>query len=64
MYIEHIGDMVYNNNTTSDRGVLTLSENHKMSGIVYDRAGREKYKLRGTWNDSLIAINVATGRET
>ena len=51
MYIEHIGDMMFNNSTTSDRGVLTLSENHKMIGTVYDRGGREKYKLKGSWND-------------
>lgn len=47
MYIEHIGDMVFHNYTTNDKGVLTLSENHKMIGTVYDSNGREKYKLKG-----------------
>jgi len=39
MYIEHIGDMIFNNYATNDKGVLTLSENHKMVGTVYDSNG-------------------------
>ncbi|CAK61320.1 unnamed protein product (macronuclear) [Paramecium tetraurelia] len=64
MYIEHIGDVVFNNYTTNDKGILTLSENHKMVGTVYDSNGQEKYKLKGLWNDSLVAHNVQTGKET
>lgn len=30
MYIEHVGDMIFTNHSTNDKGVLTLSENHKM----------------------------------
>ncbi|CAD8189013.1 unnamed protein product [Paramecium octaurelia] len=64
MYIEHIGDMVFHNHTTNDKGVLTLSENFKMVGTVCDSHGKEKYKLKGQWNDQLIALNVQTGQET
>lgn len=51
MYIEHVGDMIFTNHTTKDKGVLTLSENHKMTGTVFDSAGKEKYTLKGKWND-------------
>lgn len=47
MYIEHIGEMVFHNHTTNDKGVLTLSENFKMVGTVCDSHGKEKYKLKG-----------------
>lgn len=36
MYIDHVGDMVYTNYTTKDVGILTLSGDHKVSGIVKD----------------------------
>lgn len=35
-----------------------------MTGTVYDSDGRERYILKGLWNESLIAKNLESGKET
>lgn len=54
--------MKFVNLTTGDNGVLELIEKSgksecEMRGYVKDKNGNEKYKLKGFWNDRLIAYD-------
>ncbi|CAD8078752.1 unnamed protein product [Paramecium sonneborni] len=61
-YLDHMGQMKFVNLTTGDNGVLELIEKSgksecEMRGYVKDKNGNEKYKLKGFWNDRLIAYD-------
>jgi hypothetical protein len=57
-----MGAMKFTNLTTGDHGVLELIEKSgkseaEMKGFVKDKSGVERYKLKGFWNDRLIAYD-------
>lgn len=57
-----MGAMKFTNLTTGDYGVLELIEKSgkseaEMKGFVKDQSGVERYKLKGFWNDRLIAYD-------
>ena len=54
--------MKFTNLSTGDVGVLELIEKSgkseaEMKGYIKDKNGIEKYKLKGFWNDRLIAYD-------
>lgn len=60
MYIDNMGIMKFTNTITGDQGILELIEKSsksmcEMKGSVKDKNNVEKWKLKGFWNDSLIA---------
>ena len=72
MYLDHFGEMLFNNETTGMNGVLNLKEKgtwsdkgqYEIEGWVKDKDKKTLFTLSGHWNDKLTATNVLTKAQT
>jgi hypothetical protein len=71
LYVDHYGDMNFQNATNGDHGVLTMTKRgwndrnaYEAEGYVKDSRGEIVYRLKGRWDKSLIAVHEETKEET
>lgn len=65
LWLDHYGDLVISNHITGEKCVTKFQKagwlgagRYVMTGEVFDESGNLKIKLRGKWNESLIAQRV------
>lgn len=67
IYVDNYGEMVCENHTTGDKGVLKLTQRgwgdkgaYEVNGYVKDKMGLEKFKIEGRWDQNLTLTNLET----
>lgn len=70
IYVDNHGEMLCENYTTGDKGVLKLTQRgwgdkgaYEVVGSVKNKMGVEKFKLEGRWDQSLSMTNLESGQK-